>query len=245
MEPINGSVIVELYDLAITPRKDDRFGRVVINKTLTEDDLINIAVSRRTDLNANTLRACMNILKDIAMEQVVNGASVRFGLSYYQLGVEGVFIGDNAAWDNFQHSLYINSVPVADFRTALKNVTVNIRGMASSGTYINKVTDVTTKLENSRLTPSGGVNVTGNRIRIAGEATGVGLFLTNQVDNSVVPIPLSSIINNEPSKISFIVPSNLPVGDYKLSIGTQFSTASTLLKEARTFVFDYILSVAN
>ncbi len=32
------SVIVELYDLAITERKDDRFGRVVITRSLTEDD---------------------------------------------------------------------------------------------------------------------------------------------------------------------------------------------------------------
>jgi len=55
METPNGSVIVELYDLALTPRKDDRFGRIVIKKSVTEDDLINIAISRRTDLNANTV----------------------------------------------------------------------------------------------------------------------------------------------------------------------------------------------
>jgi hypothetical protein len=40
-------VMVELYDLTITERKDDRFGRVVTAKSLNEDDLINIAVSRR------------------------------------------------------------------------------------------------------------------------------------------------------------------------------------------------------
>ncbi|MDR1347563.1 MAG: hypothetical protein LBJ63_03910, partial [Prevotellaceae bacterium] len=53
------SVIVELYDLTITERKDDRFGRVVTSKSLNEDDLIKMAVSRRTDLSPTTLRASL------------------------------------------------------------------------------------------------------------------------------------------------------------------------------------------
>ena len=59
----NNSVIVDLYDFSITERKDDRFGRVVTTKSLTEDDLINIAVARRTDLNPVTLKASMLIMK--------------------------------------------------------------------------------------------------------------------------------------------------------------------------------------
>lgn len=90
------SVIVELYDLTLTPRKDDRFGRVVNTKNLNEDDLVAQAVARRTDLNANTLKASMEILKEIATEQLANGATVRFGLGYFSLVVNGVFIGDNA-----------------------------------------------------------------------------------------------------------------------------------------------------
>ncbi|MDP4271782.1 MAG: hypothetical protein Q8909_16925 [Bacteroidota bacterium] len=38
----NNSVIVELYDLSITERKDDRFGRVVTTKSLTEDYKLSI-----------------------------------------------------------------------------------------------------------------------------------------------------------------------------------------------------------
>ena len=54
-------VMVELYDLAITERKDDRFGRVVTHKSLNEDDLINIAVQRRTDLSPTSLKSTMEI----------------------------------------------------------------------------------------------------------------------------------------------------------------------------------------
>lgn len=99
------SVVVELYDLTLTERKDDRFGRVVTSKSLTEDDLIAKAVLRRTDLNAATLKASMQLLKDVAIGEIANGASVRFGLGYFNLTVNGVFIGDNAKWDASQHVL--------------------------------------------------------------------------------------------------------------------------------------------
>ncbi|MDR0729397.1 MAG: DUF4469 domain-containing protein, partial [Prevotellaceae bacterium] len=39
------------------------------------------------------------------------------------------------------------------------------------------------------------------------------------------------------------VPADLPAGNYKLSITTPFSESKTLLKEPRTYVFDYPLAV--
>jgi len=66
------SVIVELYDLPLTKRKDDRFGRVVSTKSLSEDDLIAMAVSRRTDLSPATIRASMDIMRELALDQIVN-----------------------------------------------------------------------------------------------------------------------------------------------------------------------------
>jgi hypothetical protein len=93
MADVKNNVIVELYDLAITERKDDRFGRVVKQNSLNEDDLINIAVQRRTDLSPTSLKSTMELLKNIAREQIANGSSVAFGLGYFSVGVNGVFIG--------------------------------------------------------------------------------------------------------------------------------------------------------
>jgi hypothetical protein len=53
-------------------------------------------VERRTDLNPVTLKASFEILKDIALEEVLNGVSVTFGLAHFSLGVNGIFIGDHA-----------------------------------------------------------------------------------------------------------------------------------------------------
>ncbi|KAF0198326.1 MAG: hypothetical protein FD166_1379 [Bacteroidetes bacterium] len=238
------SVIVELQDLVLTERKDDRFGRVVTTRSLNEDDLVNIAVSRRTDLSATTLKASLEMLKQLAIEQIANGASVRFGLGYFNLTVNGVFIGDNARWDPNIHALNVNVTPVAELRNSVRATSVEVRGLSASGLAINSLIDVTSGEENKRLTPGGGVNLTGSKMRIEGEANGVGISLISQANGEVIQIPMNSILTNDPSHISFVVPANLPAGDYKISLTTQFSTSISKLKEARTFLFDYILNVA-
>jgi hypothetical protein len=237
------SVIVELYDLTITDRKDDRYGRVVTSKSLKEDDLINIAVSHRTDLSPTTLRASLDILKEIAIEEIAGGSSVYFGLGYFSLIVNGVFVGDHARWDPAQHSLHVKATASAELREAIESTQVNVRGMSQSGIVINSVHDVASGDDNARLTPGGGVNLAGSRIRIAGDSPDNGIYLTNQSTQAVTAIAANAILVNDPSKVTFIVLADLPAGDYKLSITTQYSPGTKLLVEPRTYVFDYILTV--
>lgn len=238
-------VIVELHDLMLTERKDDRFGRVVTSKSLNEDDLIKLVLARRTDLSATTIKASIELVKEVAINELANGASVKFGLGYFNLTVNGVFIGDNASWDSSQHSLTVNATPTAEVREAVKATSVNVRGMAASGLFVNSVTDVTTGTVNSRLTPGGGVNLSGSRIKIDGSDPGVGIHLINQQTSAVIAIPPTSLLVNEPSKLTFVVPATLPDGDYKLSITTQFSAQGRDLNKPRSYVFDYLLNVSH
>jgi hypothetical protein len=235
-------IFVELYELLLTARKDDRSGRAVSTGSLKIDDLIAIAVTRRSDINAVTMKAVYEILREIALEEVCNAKHVEFGLTYNSLGIEGVFIGDHPVWDKEKNRLVFTSTAAADVRQALKNIEVEILGMASSGIFINSLTDAVSGEVNTHLTPGGGVKLAGSKIKIAGDAEGVGIHLTEINTEAVTDIPAASILDNEPSKITFIVPANLPAGDYKLSITTQFSHSAVLLKEPRTYVFDYVLA---
>jgi hypothetical protein len=237
------NIVVELYDLALTERKDDRIGKVVSAGALTEDNLIEIAVSQRTDLNAVTIKACFDILKDVAIDAIASGHSVCFGLGHFWLDVNGVFYGDHAKWDKNVNSLSVHTAPVTGLREAIKSVQVNVRGMAQTSLVINTVTDVASGEMNSILTPGGGVNLKGNKMKIVGEHPEVGIKLIRQDTEEQFPVPSNSILVNNPANISFILPQDLRGGDYKLSITTQFSTTAKLLNEPRTYVFDYILTV--
>ena len=123
-------VLVELYELLLTARKDDRSGRVVSTGSLKIDDLIKVAVSRRSDINAATMKASYEILKEVVLEEVCGGKSVEFGLSHYKLNVDGIFLGDHASWDSSKNSLVLNAIATAETREALKSISVEVLGMA-------------------------------------------------------------------------------------------------------------------
>jgi len=115
--------------------------------------------------------------------------------------------------------------------------------MATTGTVVNTVFDMLSATENSRITPGGGVNLSGTRLKIAGDHPAVGVSLVHSETNIVTRISFPSIMVNTPSRLSFIVPTELAPGDYKLSICTQFSPSGGLLKQAKTYYFDYLLQV--
>jgi hypothetical protein len=114
--------------------------------------------------------------------------------------------------------------------------------MAQVSSVINSITDVTTGEINTTLTPGGGVNIVGNKIKIAGDHPDNGIAFIVQETNEVIPVPMTSVLINEPSKISLIVPA-LPPGDYLLKLTTQFSVGTQTLKEPRVYILNYILKV--
>ncbi len=98
------------------------------------------------------------------------------------------------------------------------------------------VTDITSGEINAILTPGDGVNVTGSKIKIAGGHPGNGLYLMPQAEEgNEIPVPKTSILNNGPSKIVFIMPAHLPAGEYKLKIITRFTTGAVMFKGLRTY----------
>lgn len=236
---------VECYDNPLTERKDDRIGRVVSTGRLVIKDVISIAASRRTDLNTATLQAAYDILYEVAMEEVCEGASVEFGPVNISVKVRGSFYGDNPSWDPSVNSLQPSAVPNAAFRGTVKDIPVQMRGMATVGVFINMVTDVTTGQQNTCLTPGGGVNLSGSRMKI-GTGEGEGIRLIRQDNGEETLVPMTSVLTNEPSRISFIVPATLQPGDYCIGITTAYTgSGSVPLKTPRTFVFDQILAVEN
>ena len=236
-------IIVELYDLPVSKQQGELFGRAVSTKSLNEDDLIDIAVNQRTEFNRSTFRAVLDLLKDVAADQLVNGAAVTFGLSHYNIAVNGIFNGEDTNWDKTKHELSLRITPIEPLRKRLKNTEVQVRGMAVTGTIVNRVYDMFSDTENSRITPGGSVIVSGTRLKIAGVDAENGIRLIHIESNQITRIPLSVVPVNTPSKLGFIVPATLTAGEYKLSVTTQFSPSGVLLKRHRTYYFEYPLRV--
>ncbi len=243
MNDPKSSLLVELYDLAITPGSNKCFGKVLTKRFLKEDDLIKIAVSRRTELNPSTLRAAIDILQEIAMEELLNGASVNFGPGIFKLAVNGAFAPENPEWNDEEHKIVLQVTPITKLSRKMKNIEVKVRGMAPIKNCINTVRDIATGKINECLTRGRAVELKGTKLKIAGDNTANGIKLTNTSNGKITLIPTGLMAENFPKNIIFIVPATLEPGDYQMELTTQYSNGSTLTKQPRCYQFQTILKV--
>jgi hypothetical protein len=237
-------VIIELYKNLLTEREDDFYGRVVNIASVGENELIDRVVKKGTDIHASTLKASYDRLKQEAMEAIIRGEIVNFGLGHIALDVQGAFIGQGAQWDRKKNKLVARITASKELRETLSGTPVHVRGEAPDGSVINSITDVASGTANDVLTPGGIANIKGHRIKIAGSKPEIGLFFTEQTNPQLVyPVPLNAIGTNDPSKISFVIPPAIIPGEYLLSIVTQYSGGGKERKDPKTIQLNYVLTV--
>ena len=236
------AVIIEMHENPLTERKDDRYGRVVNIASVGPDVLIARAIESGFNGNAASMKATLSAVESEAVKAVVRGEIVNYGLGHVAVDVEGAFYGDAPVWDSSTNRLVARITPSKHLREKLKATPVRIRGMAPDSSVISEVIDVATGKRNEALSIGGMANLHGTCMKIAGDAQGVGLWLTNQDSNEDILVPMTAIGINNPSSISFVVPASTPTGNYLLSIVTQYNH-SRLLKEPRTVTLNYVLAV--
>ncbi|MBT0572735.1 DUF4469 domain-containing protein [Riemerella anatipestifer] len=167
-----------------------------------------------------------------ASELVLNGYSVNTGLVYMRPAIKGVFY--DKTWDKEKHSVYVNVNQGTDLRKAANDTKVEILGEQSSPMSVFSITDKVTGKADGTLTKGKNAEIKGTYIKIDSDNPKNGIVFKNLDNQNEVKLAKDSIVLNEPSRLLILVPSDLEAGNYELSITTQSSTGSVLLKEPRT-----------
>ena len=244
-EPKMRSITGKLTPNELTEREDDFTCNVIYQAKRTIKDLCQLT-SANSKFTASELEIAYNDLKEQAKIELYNASTVEFGFVTNSLGVDGPFIGPDAKFDPAKNNVVLRSVPLVEMKKDLGNITVIISGTAEGLPVITTVTDVTTGSENNQITPGGGLNGKGNRVKIAGEeGKDVGFYFVSTTDDTETKVPVASLLRNDPSYFSFIIPP-LAAGTYYQEIATQASgNAKILLNEPRRNRFPYILTVGG
>ncbi|MBT0550325.1 DNA-binding domain-containing protein [Riemerella anatipestifer] len=167
-----------------------------------------------------------------ASELVLNGYSVNTGLVYMRPAIKGVFY--DKTWDKEKHSVYVNVNQGTDLRKAANDTKVEILGEQSSPMSVFSITDKATGKADGTLTKGKNAEIKGTYIKIDGNDPKNGIVFKNLDNQNEVKLSAEHIVLNEPSRLLILVPTDLEAGNYELSITTQSSKGTTLLKEPRT-----------
>lgn len=232
-----------LYDNFLTEDPNDFVARVQSERSLNVKDICQTAATRGgADISAASMEHAVNLwLKEMAY-QLCDGFSVNTGWFTASTHIKGVFNSPNETFNSSKHTLSFEFQQGSQLRKEINTVEVDILGVADASLFVGQVIDVKTGSVNDLLTANRNLKISGNKLKIAGENEANGIYFINQSTQERTKVDATDIVTNNPSELIIVIPA-LAAGTYKVEITTQY-TPSNLLKEARTIVFDKILTVA-
>lgn len=244
-DPNMRSITGKLTPNALTERPDDYTFNVTYQARRSVQDICKLAAAGGSKFSASELQSAYNDLMAQAETELFNASTVEFGFSYNSLGVSGPFIGPGAQFDPEKNTVELRCSPSTAYKETLKSISVIVSGTNDGLPVITRVFDKTSGTENDVITPGGGLNGEGIRVRIVGEEDKtVGFIFVDTETEQEYPVPEKNLLVNTPTTFTFIIP-NLPGGkNYYLDIATQWGgNTKTILKEPRRNRFPYVLSV--
>lgn len=223
---------------------NDYVAEVLTQKdTLRNENIANAIIKEGSEIKYDTLLSIIKQRDRIVREHLMLGYSVLTDVCQFTPRVAGKWDGETAKYDPTIHKLTLDIVPSAQMRDSLNKVGIEVLGAKGDVSRIGKVTDTLTGLASGQITPNEDIQIDGDRIRINGSDSSVGVFFVSEDGKTVTPVT-RRLTQNDPSRVIARVP-NLANGTYFLRIVTQFAQGTTLLKSPRTIEYKLPLIVGG
>ena len=231
---------VSLQDNTVTiSDSEDRIFVVQSQGTADVDRLVEEIMEVNPGLERETVRMVLDLFNRIIMKLLLQGMRLNTGLFIIELVCKGVTY--DGAWHPDVNSLQINITPTKELREILDSTTINITGEAPSAMSVTG--GESAQGAGYRVKAGRAFTLHGKNIKVVGNDPSVGITLTSS-DSVETKIEGDLIIQNDPSKVVFIVPESTADGEYELKLVTQYSGGGVYLKTPHTFIKTLIVGEA-
>lgn len=232
-----------LYKTLLTSDPDDYIIRPIFECTLNIKEICKSAVSRgKADISAEAMEHAVNMFLREMGYQLCDGFSINTGWFTAKSQIKGVAKKSTEQYDKKKHTLFFEFHQGALLRKELKNVVVEILGVADTKAVIGEVIDIKTGSVNKLLTPNRNLKVVGYKIKIVGNNVANGIYFVNQTTFERTKVDDSDIAVNTASELIAVIPT-LTTGTYLLEITTQYSGGGKVLHTPHTSAFGNVLTV--
>ena len=168
---------------------NDYVAEVLTQKdTLHNENIANAIIKEGSEIKYDTLLSIIKQRDRIVREHLMMGYSLLTEVCQYTPRITGPWGGETAKFDPAIHKLTLDIVPSAEMRDALSKVGVEVLGAKSEVGRIGMVTDTFTGLSNGSITPNEDILIEGDRIRINGADSSVGIFFVSEDGEKVTPV---------------------------------------------------------
>lgn len=136
--------------------------------------------------------------------------------------------------------------------SSVKNVSAGAEVTSRSEPLIERLYNVSERVEGNLLSAGGTVRIKGQKLKVAGESDDTGLFFApcdsdgsyNNDMSDWLQVKPNELVDNSASSILFNLPHSVSSGSYRLILRTAYGSGSRLNKTVRCGVYDAVVTVA-
>ena len=223
-------ITVEQTSSPITP-PDAHIFRVLPSNTANLQRIIDEMMKESASVSREVVEIVLKRERNTMKRLLASGWRINDELFDAMVQARGLTY--NGEWDPQVNSLYVNFQQGKELREALKDVEVVVAGKRQKPFYISGCWDQATGRTDFVATAGRCFTLTGKNLKVMGTHPSVGITLTNE-EGECIRIGEECMVVNWPSKLRFIIPEDMPEGEYELRVTTQSSSGAYLLKAPRS-----------
>jgi hypothetical protein len=232
----------------LTPDPSDYVAEVdTAGVTRSQQDIIDRIIAEGSEIKPETIKAILDRANAVKHDFILAGYGVFDGFVHLAPRIDGSWRG-NETYTGGKHKTTVDAFLAKSMHDDLKQVGVEVLGIADSGARIMLVTDVATQKTDGTITPGDDILIAGDKIKVVGlpqpdgvTEPGIGVFFVPADGNE--PIEAVRISENQPSRLVARVPATLYEGEYTLRVVTRFTNGAVLLRDPRVIEYNLPLKV--
>ncbi|MDR1004281.1 MAG: DUF4469 domain-containing protein [Prevotellaceae bacterium] len=215
--------------------------RPLPGQSMGRKEILARIIDKNPGLEPQTIAMVFDLTMNTMEELLLNGE--RLHTSLFSAGVAYSGTIEKGVWNpasNKVRILFNQSHHIAD--EIEKYMHVHITSNRSLPTYISGIATTTRNGANNAVRIGYPATFVGKNIQVAGEHPDVGVTLRNLQTDVVTRVAEEMFALNTPSRIAFVVPAELPEGEYELTVTTQYKGTTQLLKSPRSATLSLMLT---
>lgn len=241
IENPNGRVSVRLQRNHFSKYSSDKYVGRAVRNTHTVGNVLQLVANKVPQLDIGTVYSVCDALEKAITESLGGGNSVNcLNLGVFYLACKGSTDGKSAS-----PGITVKFIPSEVTKSAISKLTVEQEAYSEPFATISQIVDVDTGLADGVLSLNGSVQITGKKLLVGGEDSGIWLAPAAENSGAIdesgedwtkVTAKLSV---NKPGTQLFPLPKSLAAGNYRIVLKTRCpSSRKYARKELVTTISD-------
>lgn len=223
----NGRVSVKLQRNYFSKDSTDKYVGRAIRNTHTVGNVLQLVANKVPQLDIGTVYSVCDALEKVVTESLGGGNSVNcLNLGLFYIACKGSTDGKSSTPE-----ITVKFIPSDLTKTAISKVTVEQTGYSEPQATIAQIQDIDTGGTDRVLTIKGSVQITGKKLLIGGDDSGI-CFAPATGDDYVIDetgadwVKVTATLSvNKPGTLLFPLPKELTAGNYRIVLKTRCTSS--------------------